>query len=95
MAHTDSFTPQEREIIDNIYAKELQGLTAEEAKLYARWEAAKALDESENQAALDAFQKELDAKTAALQEEHAYAMETLQMMRDASLARLKAAENGA
>ena len=56
------FTNEEKERINQLYGNDFQDIAPEDAQLIARWEAWKAVQESEHQAKLQAMQDEANAK---------------------------------
>lgn len=83
------FTHEEKERINNLYGNDFKGITPEDAELIGRWEAWKALQESEHKAKIEAMRAETQAKLEAVQAESAKAMENLEALQQAALARLE------
>lgn len=83
------FTHEEKERINQLYGNGFDGITPDDAELIGRWEAWKAVTESEHQAKLEAIRAEMQAKLEAVQIESAKALETLEALRQAALARLE------
>lgn len=83
------FTNEEKERINHLYGNGFNGITPEDAALLGRWEAWKAVTESEHQAKLDAIRAETQAKLEAVQAESAKALENLEALQQAALARLE------
>ena len=83
------FTNDEKERINQLYGNGFNDLTPDDAELIGRWEAWKAVTESEHQAKLDAIHAETQAKLEAVQAESAKALENLEALHQAALARLE------
>ena len=83
------FTNEEKERINQLYGNDFKDITPDDAMLIARWERMKALQESEHQAKLDALQAEMKARIKSAQAESDKAMENLETLKQAALARLE------
>lgn len=93
MSDSTKFTPAERDVINKIAAGEVENVSIEDAKIYARWECANALQDEEHKAKLAALDAEMQVRLQASADEHAYAMQTLEQLRNAAVARLGSIEN--
>ena len=90
MVEYRKFTEQERRTIDSIYARNCEGLSSDEVQLLIAWENMRALHNAEFQAEQERLDALMEAEKAAKDEEHAQAMENLELTHQAALARLAA-----
>ena len=88
------FTNEEKERINQLYGNDFKDITPEDAQLIARWESYKAAQNLEYKAKLDAIQAETKAKLEYATIEHEQAMNNLEALKDAALARLEMVSNG-
>lgn len=86
----ETFTEQERHTIDDLYRREFQNMTAEEALLYGRWTAEQARFATEQSEKIALWREESAAKQALMHEQAALAKQNLNDLKDAALARLAA-----
>lgn len=85
----EEFTNDELHRIDVLYGTDFEEVTPEDAQLIARWERARALQDAELQARLDALTAEAEEKKRIGAEIAQSAHEALAQLRDAALARLE------
>lgn len=85
----EDFTNDELHRIDVLYGTDFEQVTPEDAELIARWERAKALQDAELQARLEALAAEAEEKKRISAELAQTAHEALAQLRDAALARLE------
>ena len=90
----DEFTKEEIERINTLYGTDFKDITPDDAMLIGRFEAWKAINDAEFKTRCDAIQVENEVKLQHSQEQHDVAMQTLEALRDAALARLESAQNG-
>lgn len=88
----DDFTVDERDRINLLYANDFKDATPNDFKLIRRWEAENAKREAEHSAKMELLQNESDEKLRIATQQALYAMETLDELKEAALARLKAVE---
>ena len=86
---TEDFTNDELHRIDVLYGTDFKEVTPGDAPLIARWERAKALQDAELQARLEALTAEAEEKKRIGAELAQSAHEALAQLRDAALARLE------
>lgn len=86
MSWISQFTEQERNIITDLAKREYQNMTAEEVQLYARWEAAKALAESDYQHALEQREAITAEKLALARAQNEAAIAAINEIRDRAIA---------
>ena len=86
MLHIADFTEEERMQIDNICKRGLQGLTAEEVELYARWTTANELDQAEYQETMTAITTNAVLLQSNAQAMYNTAIASLEAQRDAAIA---------
>lgn len=84
----DSYTEEERRLIDSAYAKNLVDLTTEETEIIIEWEKSKALESAQFESAQQLQVQESQARIAALQQEHTLAMSSMQTLVDMAIQRL-------
>lgn len=85
----EDFTNDELHRIDVLYGTDFKEVAPEDAPLIARWERAKALQDAELQARLEALTAEAEDKKRLGAEIAQSAHEALAQLRDAALARLE------
>lgn len=90
----DEFTNEEKHRIDVLYGTDFKDITADDAKLIARYEAYKAKNDAIVQAEIDAIKAESETKLAYAQEQQTQAMNNLQELHERAIARLEKIENG-
>lgn len=83
------FTNEEKERINQLYGNDFADITPDDAQLIARWESWKATQESEHMAKLQAFETEAQAKVEDSKRLSDKAMENLEELKNAALARLE------
>ena len=83
------FTNAEQERINQLYGNDFEGITPDDAQLIARWESWKATQEAEYRAKTDALKEELQAKIEDSKRVTDKAMENLEELKNAALARLE------
>lgn len=88
----DEFTIEERDRINILYGTEFTDATPDDVKLIQRWEEYRAKTDAEFEARNDMLKAELEEKTRIATQQALYAMETLDELKEAALARLKAVE---
>ncbi len=86
MSWINQFTEQERNIITDLAKRQYQGMTAEEVQLYARWQSAKALDESDYQHALEQREAVTAEKLALARAQNDAAIAAINEIRDRAIA---------
>ena len=89
----DEFTTEERERINLLYGTDFKDATPDDFKLIQRWEAYRAKTDAEFKAKNEMLKAELEEKTRIASQQALYAMETLDNLKEAALARLKAVES--
>ena len=82
----EDFTEEERCIVNDLYRREFQGMTADEVALYARWESAKAVFDASLQAELDSISAACMARISAMESQRDAAIANLEAQRDAAIA---------
>jgi len=93
MKRLDEFTPKESERINQIIANEFEDATADDVKLYAEWEAAKAVASEEHQAKIDAIKAETEAAIEQNRKTAEAARKNLTTLKNAAKKRLEAVES--
>ena len=88
------FTEQERAILKDCAKREYRDMTADEVMLYAEWNAAIELSKDEYEAEKKRLDELMQSEIQARQEEHEAAMENLQILHDAAIARLERIRGG-
>lgn len=88
------FTEQERMKIDDLIKRDFENATPDEVRLYAKWEAEKALRDEEFKARLQARADESKAKIAELKRNANSARDGLKALKAAAIARLEQIDNG-
>lgn len=83
------FTQAEKERINQLYGTDFQDITPDDALLIGRWEAWKAVNESEHQAKLDAIKAESEQKLEQSQAQYELAMQNLEELHTLALERYK------
>lgn len=94
MEELAQFSNVEKERINQLYGNDFEGITPNDAILIARWERAKAIEESEHAARMQAIKAESQAN---LEQSRAFfdkAMENLNAQHEAAMKRLEAFDNG-
>lgn len=90
----DEFTNEEKHRIDVLYGTDFKDITADDAKLIARYEAYKAKNDAIVQAEIEAIKAESETKLAYAQEQQTQAMNNLNELHERAIARLEKIENG-
>lgn len=88
----DEFTTEEKERINALYGSDFADATPDDFKLIRRWESFNAKREAEHNAKMEIMQNESAEKLRLATQQALYAMETLDELKEAALARLKAVE---
>ena len=86
------FTNAEQERINQLYGNDFADIQPEDAQLIARWESWKATQESEHKAKLEAMETEANAKAEQSKRIAEKAIEDLEDLKNAALARLERLE---
>ena len=90
----ETFTDEEKEIVNRIASGDLEGITEKELEVYTRFQTSKALADAKLQAELQALKDETDAKIEQSKAVNDAAVANLEAQRDLALARLEAVKNG-
>ena len=90
----DEFTNEEKHRIDVLYGTDFKDITADDAKLIARYEAYKAKNDAKVQAEIDAIKAESETKLAYALEQQTQAMNNLNELHARAIARLDRFEHG-
>ena len=90
----DDFTNEEKHRIDVLYGTDFKDITADDAKLIARYEAYKAKNDAKVQAEIDAIKAESETKLAYALEQQTQTMNNLQELHERAITRLEKIENG-
>ncbi len=86
MSYINQFTEHERDLITDLARREYQDMTPEEVQLYARWQSAKALEESDYQHALEQREALTAEKLALAQAQNEAAISAINQIRDMAVA---------
>ena len=86
MSYINQFTEHERDIITDLARREYQNMTAEEVQLYARWQSAKAIEESDYQHALEQREAVTAEKLALARAQNEAAISAINEIRDRAIA---------
>ena len=90
----DEFTVEETDRINLLYGTDFKDATPDDFKLIQRWEAYRASVDAEFTAKREMMEAEFEEKTRIATEQARHAMNALDELKEAALARLKAVENG-
>lgn len=90
----DEFTNEEKHRIDVLYGTDFKDITADDAKLIARYESYKAKNDAKVQAEIDAIKAESETKLAYALEQQKQAMDNLNALYERAIARLETFEHG-
>lgn len=93
-AEMESFTNEEKDIINRIASGNLEGITTADLEVYTRFQTSKAIADEKLQAELQALKDETTAKIEQAQALNDAAVANLEAQRDLALARLEAVKNG-
>jgi hypothetical protein len=90
----ETFTNEEKDVINRIASGNLEGITKEDLDVYTRFQTSKAVADEKLQAELQALKDETAAKIEQAQAVNDAAVANLEAQRDLALARLEAVKNG-
>ena len=93
-AEMESFTNEEKDVINKIASGDLEGITKEDLDVYTRFQTSKALANEKLQAELQALKDETEAKIEQSKAVNNAAVANLEAQRDLALARLELVKNG-
>ena len=90
----ETFTNEEKDVINRIASGNLEGITPEDLEVYTRFQTSKAIADEKLQTELQALRDETNAKIEQAQAVNNAAVANLEAQRDLALARLEAVKNG-
>lgn len=90
----ETFTNDEKDVINRIASGNLEDITPEDLEVYTRFQTSKALADKKLQAELQTLKDETNAKIEQAQALNDAAVANLEAQRDLALARLEAVKNG-
>ena len=90
----ESFTNEEKDVINKIASGDLEGITSADLEVYTRFQTSKAIADEKLQAELQALKDETAAKIEQSKAVNDAAVANLEAQRDLALARLEAVKNG-
>lgn len=93
-AEMETFTNDEKDVINKIASGDLEGITPEDLEVYTKFQTSKALADEKLQAELQALKDETNAKIEQAQALNDAAIANLEAQRDLALAKLEAVKNG-
>ena len=93
-AEMETFTDEEKEIVNRIASGNLEGITEDDLDVYTRFQTSKALADTKLQAELQALKDETDAKIEQAQAVNDAAVANLEAQAELAKARLELVKNG-
>ena len=93
-AEMESFTNEEKDIINRIASGDLEGITKDDLDVYTRFQTSKALADEKLQAELQALKDETNAKIEQAQALNGAAIANLEAQAELAKARLKVVQDG-
>lgn len=93
-AEMETFTDEEKEIVNRIASGNLEGITEDDLDVYTRFQISKALADTKLQAELQALKDETDAKIEQAQAVNDAAVANLEAQAELAKARLELVKNG-
>ena len=93
-AEMETFTNEEKDVINCIASGDLEGITPADLEVYTRFQTSKAIADEKLQAELQALKDETDAKIEQSKAVNDAAIANLEAQRDLALARLEMVKNG-
>lgn len=93
-AEMESFTNEEKDIINRIASGDLERITKDDLDVYTRFQTSKAIADEKMQAELQVLKDETSIKIEQAQALNDAAIANLEAQRDLALARLEAVKNG-
>lgn len=89
----NDFTNEEKARISELYGNDFKDIRPEDALLIGRWESFKAVTSEKVQTELKAIEEKAKLSMEQTKREHEIAVQTLEIERNAALARLERIEN--
>ena len=93
-AEMESFTNEEKDVINKIASGDLEGITQEDLEVYTRFQTSKAIADEKLQAELQALKDETAAKIEQSKAVNDAAIANLEAQAELAKARLEAVQNG-
>lgn len=93
-AEMESFTNEEKDVINRIASGDLEGITSEDLEVYTRFQTSKAIADEKLQAELQALKDETAAKIEQAKAVNDAAIANLEAQAELAKARLKAVQDG-
>lgn len=93
-AEMETFTNEEKDVINRIASGNLEGITKEDLDVYTRFQTSKAVADAKLQAELQALKDETAAKIEQSKAFNDAAVANLEAQRDLALARLEMVKHG-
>lgn len=93
-AEMESFTNEEKDVINKIASGDLEGITPEDLEVYTRFQTSNALADEKLQAELQALKDETAAKIEQSRAVNDAAVANLEAQAELAKARLKAVQDG-
>lgn len=90
----ETFTNEEKDVINRIASGNLEGITKDELDVYTRFQTSKALADEKLQAELQALKNETDAKIEQSKAVNDAAIANLEAQAELAKARLELVKNG-
>ena len=94
ISNMESFTNEEKDIINKMAVGEIEEITPEQLEIYTRYQVSKALAEERFQAEMQALKDETDAKIEQSKQVNNAAIANLEAQAALAQARLEAVKNG-
>lgn len=93
-AEMETFTNEEKDVINRIASGDLEGITPADLEVYTRFQTLKAVADAKLQAELQALKDETDAKIEQSKAVNDAAVANLEAQRNLALARLEMVKHG-